>query len=198
VAGQLQDELERLLEPEDVSFILGCKHRPMAVLGLLSRDVEALDVPSQQKEKVDLTLSTLTDNLGKCERIFKTPIPRVYTRHTERFLAFWLLLLPTALYGATPTHGMEVPIIFLLSVFLLGIAELANQIEEPFSILPLANMCDGIEASIFEALTSSLALDEYTAAAKGDDVEPQADVEVVVATMPARSRWTPWKSDDGN
>lgn len=55
-------------------------------------------------------------------------------------LAFWLLLLPTALYGATPTHGMEVPIIFLLSVFLLGIAELANQIEEPFSILPLANM----------------------------------------------------------
>jgi ion channel-forming bestrophin family protein len=33
VAGQLQDELERLLEPEDVSFILGCKHRPMAVLG---------------------------------------------------------------------------------------------------------------------------------------------------------------------
>ena len=32
------------------------------------------------------TLSVLCDNVGACERIFKSPIPLVYTRLLSRFL----------------------------------------------------------------------------------------------------------------
>ena len=36
---------------------------------------------------------------GACERIFKSPIPLVYTRHTARFLTVFSALLPFALWG---------------------------------------------------------------------------------------------------
>ena len=35
-------------------------------------------------------ISTLVDLTGACERIFKSPIPLVYTRHTSRFLTAFL------------------------------------------------------------------------------------------------------------
>ena len=46
-----------------------------------------------------------------------------------------------------------VPATAVLSYFLLGIKELAIQLEEPFSVLPLESMAAGIEVSIMEALT---------------------------------------------
>merc|ERR1719171_1496530 len=104
---------------------------------------------------MDQGLTILMDNLGKCERIFKTPIPRVYTRHTERFLAFWLVTMPIGLYDVMPSHWTILPTMLLISIFLVGIGELANLIEEPFSILPLETMCGGIEGSIFADLQNA-------------------------------------------
>ena len=37
-------------------------------------------------------------SLSSCNRILTTPIPLSYTRHTTRFMALWLLLLPLALW----------------------------------------------------------------------------------------------------
>jgi hypothetical protein len=83
-----------------------------------------------------------------------------------------MLLLPTALYHtfadsaaatvesmtATTTAVAATPLIPLLpgfglipaaaivSLFLFGIAELAVQLEEPFSILPLQSFCDSVKS----------------------------------------------------
>lgn len=38
------------------------------------------------------------DALGGCERIYRTPIPLSYTRHTCRFLLMWLTFLPLGLW----------------------------------------------------------------------------------------------------
>ena len=37
--------------------------------------------------------------MGACERIFKTPIPVIYTRHTSRYVGLWLALLPLAIWS---------------------------------------------------------------------------------------------------
>jgi hypothetical protein len=89
-----------------------------------------------------------------CERIFTTPIPLMYTRHTARFLLLWLLAMPMCLYHEYALHQKwMVPIIsFLQAIFLFGIEELGVQIEEPFSILPLANICSDIHRSGEELL----------------------------------------------
>lgn len=77
-------------------------------------------------------------------------MPLVYTRHTARFLSMWLLLLPFGLYdsfGDTWNHVGLIPAAAVLSIFLFGIEELAVQLEEPFSILPLEAMCNDVRGA---------------------------------------------------
>jgi hypothetical protein len=55
--------------------------------------------------------------------------------------------LPFALYdsfGTSWKHIAMIPSMAVLATFLLGIEELANQMEEPFTILPMQVFCDKI------------------------------------------------------
>ena len=93
---------------------------------------------------MDSTISVLVDLTGANERIFKSPIPLVYTRLTARFLSVFLTLLPLAMWaalGESWNHWATIPATFILSIFLFGVEEVGIQIEEPFSILPLEAMC---------------------------------------------------------
>lgn len=103
---------------------------------------------------MDRGLCEISASMTTCERIFTTPIPLMYTRHTARFLLLWLLAMPMCLYHEYALHQKwMVPIIsFLQAIFLFGIEELGVQIEEPFSILPLANICSDIHRSGEELL----------------------------------------------
>jgi predicted membrane chloride channel (bestrophin family) len=71
-------------------------------------------------------------------------------RHTSRFLIFWLMLLPLALW---PEYGwVTVPILALVSFVLLGIEEIGVEIEEPFSILALDKLCKDVERHVTDML----------------------------------------------
>ena len=100
---------------------------------------------------IDKGLMEMTSAFSTCDRIFTTPIPLMYTRHTARFLLIWLLTVPMSLYHEfRKTQTLAVPFIiplisFFNAIFLFGIEELGVQIEEPFSILPLANICNDIQ-----------------------------------------------------
>lgn len=100
---------------------------------------------------IDKGLMEMTSAFYTCDRIFTTPIPLMYTRHTARFLLIWLLTVPMALYhefrkSQTICVPFIIPLIsFFNAIFLFGIEELGVQIEEPFSILPLANICNSIQ-----------------------------------------------------
>ena len=90
--------------------------------------------------QMDSAVTLFEDIAGGCERIFSSPIPLVYTRHSARFLAIYLLFLPLGLYESFANswnHIALIPTTAMLSLFLMGISELAISLEEPFSILPL-------------------------------------------------------------
>ena len=92
-------------------------------------------------------ITILEDNLGSSERLLTSPVPLFYSRHTSRFLAFWLLLIPLALYepfSGSWNHIDMIPATAVISVFLFGIEESATQMEEPFTILPMQDFCDKI------------------------------------------------------
>merc|ERR1711871_358018 len=100
-------------------------------------------------------MGVLVDLTGANERIFKSPIPLVYTRLTARFLTVFLVLLPLALWGALGdswNHWATVPATFIISFFLCGICEVGIQIEEPFSVLPLEAFCNGAIAATSEEM----------------------------------------------
>ena len=65
-----------------------------------------------------------------------------------------MVLLPTAMYDAFRVTSMGdfqclplIPATAIVGIFLFGIEELAMQLEEPFSILPMQNFCDDVRRS---------------------------------------------------
>jgi len=84
---------------------------------------------------------------------FLNHITKFIFRHTARFLSAWLLLLPLALwdpFAHTWNHIGMIPTSMFISFFFFGIEELAVQLEEPFSILPMKALTDGIMLSADE------------------------------------------------
>merc|ERR1711988_1607016 len=114
-------------------------------LAMIGSTIRNANISPIERTAMDELLSKLCDDVGACERIFKTPIPRVYTSHLSRFVGSWLFFLPLALYSINMgwNHLIDPIASFLITFFLIGIEELGQQIEEPFSILPLEAYCDG-------------------------------------------------------
>lgn len=97
---------------------------------------------------IDSQLTGVTNSLGVCEKLLRTPIPLGYTRYSVRFLWIWLSLLPLALVSEFDSFGIDTwwedkpqPVLVIAMLFIgfifLSIEDIAVQIEEPFAILPL-------------------------------------------------------------
>merc|ERR1719331_3603182 len=132
-------------------------NRQVYALQKISETMSVYGMDGRDQARMDKTLSILCDDVGACERIFKSPIPLVYTRHTSRFVGAWLALLPLALWGADPSwnHLATVPSAFTIAFFLLGVEELGMQIEEPFGILPIEAFCDGSIGAVLNEMVLS-------------------------------------------
>ena len=109
-----------------------------------------------RKDAININLSIFEDTLGGSERLLSSPVPLFYSRHTARFLASWLLVLPLGLYsqfGSSWNHVMMIPATAFISVCLFGIEELSTQLEEPFTILPMQGFCDKIRVNCDEIVS---------------------------------------------
>eukprot|EP00533_Pseudo-nitzschia_delicatissima_P005748 CAMPEP_0116102294 /NCGR_PEP_ID=MMETSP0327-20121206/13269_1 /TAXON_ID=44447 /ORGANISM="Pseudo-nitzschia delicatissima, Strain B596" /LENGTH=411 /DNA_ID=CAMNT_0003594317 /DNA_START=126 /DNA_END=1361 /DNA_ORIENTATION=+ len=140
-------ELFQRLEPQQAQAILDAAHRPNRALFDLSLAIEQLPMHFLRKDEMHKALTIFEDNLGSSERLLTSPVPIFYNRHVARFLFVWLSFLPFALYDPFKeswNHVMMIPATAILSVFMFGIEELATQMEEPFTILPMQAFCDKI------------------------------------------------------
>lgn len=117
------------LPKEQAEAMIKCRHRPTKALFDLSCAVDALGLPYVKRIEVDKSIVVLCDQAGACERIFSSPVPLVYTRHTARFLSLWLLLLPLGLYNLfsdTWNHIGMIPTSAAMSFFFFGIEEVRD------------------------------------------------------------------------
>ena len=142
-----QELFEKLPDKQAKTFIVAA-HGPNRALFDLSMAIENLPMHFMRKDEMRTAVTIFEDNLGSCERLLTSPIPLVYTRRTARFLAGWLLLLPFALwepFGTSWNHLWMLTTTAIISILLFGIEELATQLEEPFTILPMQQaFCDKI------------------------------------------------------
>merc|ERR1711957_249549 len=152
---------ERLSDQQYAEILRNAKHRPTAALAEITSTIVDFELNPLHQVEVERVVTGLCDALGASERIFTSPVPTFYTRHTARFLAFWLLALPLGLYEPLKgswNHIGVVPVTIFIAGFLLGIEELAVQMEEPFSILPMEKMCEGsIRTAVMEQVERSQA-----------------------------------------
>lgn len=144
-------EIRARLDPERAAACIDAKHRPTVGLYDLANAVERLGplMSFVRRVEIDRSVVKLGEMGGKCEQIYDSPVPLVYTRFTARILSLWLLLLPLGLYasfGNSWNHVLMIPCSTITAFFYFGIEELAVQLEEPFSILPIDGFSDGIYA----------------------------------------------------
>lgn len=139
-------------ESDLAKSIVSSPDRTLAAWKQLSIELHGLPV-ADPKALIETDKSIII--LGECtstmEKIYSSPVPLVYTRHTARFLSMWALLLPAALYSSFVDMGqpfLVLPASAILAFFLFGVDELAMQLEEPFSILPMKSFCDQILGSV--------------------------------------------------
>jgi putative membrane protein len=158
--GPLEDgaayarDLQKLKDTEFAQDLYQVRHKPTRALMEITEVLGTIPFKSiVYQAETEKAVTSLCDALGACERIFTSPVPLFYSRHTARFLVSWLLLLPLAMYTpfeSTWNHWGMIPTAVVLSYFLFGIEELAAQMEEPFSILPMEKMTGGIRLSADE------------------------------------------------
>lgn len=176
-------ELYEKLPERQAAAIIAAAHRPNRALQDLSSAIENLPMHFMRKHEIHKAATIFEDNLGSSERLLTSPVPLFYSRHTARFVSFWLLLLPFALYeqfGGSWNHIAMIPATAVISVFMFGIDELATQMEEPFTILPMQAFCDKIynwctEIVSFEAGDNGMPINEmrreHTVAFLGSEIK---------------------------
>mmetsp|Transcript_8079 Transcript_8079/g.13619 ORF Transcript_8079/g.13619 Transcript_8079/m.13619 type:complete len:432 (-) Transcript_8079:243-1538(-) len=158
-----RDELNQiaaagLMSSDQVNACMAASNRPMFCLNAMSSCLREAKLDPMDRARIDSSISVLVDLTGACERIFKSPVPLVYTRHTARFLTTFLVFMPFGLWpvmGSSWNHWATVPASDVVAFFLFGIEEIGIQIEEPFSILPLEALCNGAIAATMDELVKS-------------------------------------------
>lgn len=114
------------------------------------------DIPLAAANAMEDRISVLESALGVTKRLFASPIPPTYTRHTSRVLCLYLGLLPFALVSSRKT---DIP--FILSVLVtiattayvfVGIDEIGVEIENPFPLLPMHSISKMIQKNVFNQL----------------------------------------------
>jgi len=177
-----------LISEAQVEATMAAKNRPMFCVSAMSENLKQSGVDANDRVRIDRTIGILVDITGACERIFKSPVPLLYSKHSSRFLTSFLFLMPFALWesaGAYWNHWISIPETYAVAYFLLGIEEIGMQIEEPFSILPLEAFCDGAIAATLTEMNTAVDTKAFGFDAGFDELETSKDTGKVVPTSPA-------------
>jgi putative membrane protein len=87
-------------------------------------------------------LVELDADIGICERILSSPVPPTYTRFTSRILITWLACIPLALAHMKLPALTVIVGTLLTSYIMVGIDEIAIEIEEPMRLMPLNSVSE--------------------------------------------------------
>lgn len=100
-------DCRRRLRPDLAEDLIVARHKPTRALYELSAAIQEFPIDERRRISMDHSVTVLCDAMGSSERIFTSPVPRFFTRHTARFLEVWLLFVPFGLYkefGSTWNH----------------------------------------------------------------------------------------------
>lgn len=168
--GEKADEvIQAVLPAEEAAWLLRQRSPVVAIIGcvrqLLHQQQTQGHLDKHLQYKLERDLLELYQVVGGCERLFTSPIPPTFTRHVVRSMALWLLALPLALIGSMPTLAVVCFSTATAYIF-LGIEELGVQVEQPFDILPLWQICHlatrNVEEVAFTLNDATLELEPFT------------------------------------
>jgi len=161
-------ELTALLGREPADRVAAAVHMPNAVArrigGLLHEARAGGGMDGFAFQEAERQRTTLIDHLGGCERILRTPLPRVYSIEIRRFIALFLVTLTFALISKE--LGWVTPLLTMLVAYALLVVDLLGaELQNPFAArnlgaLPLDDICRTIERDLLGLLAEERSLAE--------------------------------------
>ena len=157
------DEVSQLVGSDSCAAIAGSAHMPSFVAWKLADLLQdACDRGKMDRfafTQIDRERALLIDHIGGCERILKSPLPKVYSIKIRRFIFLFLLTLPLALIHRLNGDWL-VPVLTMLVAYpLLSLDQIGIELQNPFSQsnlshLPLDDICATIERNLIGMLDS--------------------------------------------
>lgn len=117
--SKLSDRVSLVVGSDSAKNIAEARHMPSYVnkqLGKLLSDACELGMQPLAFAQVDKKRALLIDHIGGCERILKTPLPRVYSVTIRRILLLFLLTLPFVLINRVDFDWL-VPLITVIVAY---------------------------------------------------------------------------------
>jgi len=149
--------LTLLLQPREAAWMAEQRSRPLILLGALRRTMhaqfEAGNLPPHLHRKLEEDMRELDLVVGGCERLFSSPVPPTMSRHVVRSLVLWLATLPFVLAGTMTPRSIALWV-GLVGYIFVGIEEVGVQVEQPFEIVPMTQLCNIIMANLEEAIAA--------------------------------------------
>jgi putative membrane protein len=152
--ARVNKECAPVEDPSRPSLCTRILRRQLIELAALA-DADKLD--PRRLQSLDVTLATLLDVQGGCERIRNTPFPPSYGRITELLIRTYAVLLPLAIINDLEWWSIPISIVVCLAFKL--ISEVGAVLEDPFThawdALPLHSLSRTIERNLRDALGDS-------------------------------------------
>lgn len=109
-------------------------------------------ISEEQQIVLDNEFRALTDIIGACERIKKTPIPYSYSAFIKKFIFLYVMSLP---FGVVRDFSYSTVFVVVFIFYILASLELiAEEIEDPFGTdandLPTDNLAKTIQGNLKE------------------------------------------------
>ncbi len=153
--GKYQKELNLDSEQIDWNKI---KHPPSFILRKLYEKIHSMYKQKQISGEELLWLNNeiqgITDNLGACERIRRTPIPYTYSLFLKKIIFLYIFSMPIGF--VIEFKYWAIPIVTLIFYTFASIEVIAEEIENPFGTdsndLPVDSIFSGIHKNITEIL----------------------------------------------
>lgn len=153
----VSSEVSALVGREAAGAIEAASHMPsfvaMALGQLLREACEKGEMDRFAFLQADRERALLIDHIGGCERILKTPLPRVYAIKIRRFIVIFLVTLPLALLDRLQ-HPLLVPLISMMVAYpIISLDQIGIELQNPFSKhnlshLPLDDISSAIERNV--------------------------------------------------
>lgn len=152
------EDLSRLLDENTVTYLQTQGNVPAALLVLMGDQLAAAAsaevVNEWRMQRIDSTLTDLSNIMGGCERIKNTPLPRQYDFYPELFVWVYCLLLPFVLVEELKLFTPVVTV--MMSFVFLVLNRIGKNLEDPFENtvydVPLTALSTTIESNLRQVL----------------------------------------------
>ncbi len=130
--------IDELLSDTDKAHLANHNNKPLAILQLHARDLQALrqanTIDVFRHMQLDATLTRLCDSMGKAERINSTIFPATYRQFLHFIIYLFVVTLSIALNNVQ--IAFEIPLLLVISVGFFLIEKSAYHLQDPFKNRP--------------------------------------------------------------